>query len=79
MNDHFLRWFCAELVDLLLRPVFCRAARQNTDLAWKRFTSLVNAANCWPCCIEWREGPDAMIWIYRHSDDAHDSYFDPQE
>lgn len=71
-----LTWLCEELVHALLRPVwlrYCAAGhrdrlgdRQETprsELYFRRFTRLVDAADCWPCRIEYSLGGRLCIYV----------------
>jgi hypothetical protein len=52
----YLRWLCAELVDVLLRSVWIRIYRAHDArraLLFSRFVALVDGADCWPCRIEY--------------------------
>ena len=52
------RWLVVELVDALLRPVFCawRAEQRagndaRAEVLARRFYGLVNSCDCWPCTV----------------------------
>lgn len=60
MNLHALsflnRWWCEELVHALLRGAWRHVLNRKAtaqDAAFHRFCSLVNAAPCWPCRIDY--------------------------
>ena len=62
----YLCWLCEELVNLLLRPVWRRYVGALDvglgEAAFRRFLRLVDAANCWPCCIEFSRGGALQIF-----------------
>lgn len=56
----FLRWWCARLVNALLRPVYRHWQTHQTDTNWRRLDRLVDAADCWPCHVEY-DGQQLVI------------------
>lgn len=51
----FLRWWIGELIDALVRPVFCREGGAGI-----RFCKLVNACDCYPYAVGWDM---QQLWI----------------
>lgn len=63
---HFLTWLNRELVNALLRPVwlrYCAGLEYSSDgsctetarakVCFLRFCRLVDAADCYPCRVDW--------------------------
>jgi hypothetical protein len=66
---HFLRWLCEELVNALLRSVWIRVNRAHgarRALFLRRFEALVDAADCWPCRIQYALGAGLFITSSGH-------------
>jgi hypothetical protein len=75
MNPIFGRWYCEQLVSILIGGAFFRTRRLNTELAWSRFTCLVAACDCWPCRVSWTEGELGWIEISSEPADSWDEDF----